>query len=194
MKPSSRLSAFPPFRLRGFTLIEILTAIAITGILLLTAHRVFVATADAARRVRTDRLALDRSINAERWLEAAFASLDVGQEGSAPFEGRRNRVRFSTWLETPDGWFQRREVEIKRNQDRVVATGAGSDILVLKEGIARLEFDYLLEMGAAATWATEWISPASAPYAVRLRSYQLDEEDESVEAADTLLLLIRGRG
>lgn len=170
---------------RGFTLIEVVVALAISGIVVLLAQRVFAAAGDASRELRAAREALDRETNARRWLQAAFLSLDVGGEGGGPFSGRPDRAEFGTWLQRPGGWMEQRRAVLE------VAGGgfrahAGDEIL-LADSVTRVEFDYLLEPGADTKWVREWISPVSAPLAVRLRIAR-------GERVDTLLFLIKERG
>src|SRR5206468_1266011 len=75
-------SAFPlPRSAFGFTLIEILVALAIAGIVVLMAHSLFATAGAAGRALREARTALDREVNARRWLAATFLSLDVGTGG-----------------------------------------------------------------------------------------------------------------
>jgi prepilin-type N-terminal cleavage/methylation domain-containing protein len=172
---------------RGFTLIEIVVALTVSGVVVLLAQAVFSAVTDAGREVRVARLALDREANARRWLQAALLSLDVGSDSAAgSFEGRPDRVGFSTWMETPSGWFRRERVTLGRSHDAFVAT-MYADTVVLADSVVAVAFDYLLEPGENTKWAREWISPVSAPLAVRIRVTRRT-------AVDTLLLLIKERG
>src|SRR5690242_12765359 len=167
----------------GFTLLELLVALTVSGIVVLLAHAVFTAVTDAGRAVRETRLALDRESNARRWMEAALLSLDVGSDSAAgPFEGRPDRMAFSAWLETSGGWFERRRIELRRD-----GTNFDADSMMLADSVTDVAFDYLLEPGEDTKWMREWISPVSAPLAVRIRITRL-------AATDTLLLLIKERG
>src|SRR3989442_11667981 len=101
-------------KLAGFTLVEVLVALTIGAVVVLLAHELFGAVAERGRTLTVARTALDRSANARRWLDATFLSLDVGTEGAGGFDGRRDHVVFTTWLLTPDGWFERRAVSLAR--------------------------------------------------------------------------------
>ena len=105
------------------------------------------------------------------------------------FEGRPDRVTFSSWLLTADGWFTRRTVMLARQEDRIVATLLPGEPIVLCDGVDNVAFDYLLEPGVDARWVREWVSPLRAPLAVRLRV-----QERKGGTADTLLLLVRERG
>jgi prepilin-type N-terminal cleavage/methylation domain-containing protein len=171
----------------GFTLVEVLVALTISGIVVLLAHRLFAAATEAARTVEDTRAALNREANARRWLQAAALSLDVGQQAGDGFEGRSDRLAFSTWLETAKGWFARRRVELRSESGLFAAVVDQADTVVLAEDIDAVAFDYLLEPGADSKWVREWISPVSAPLAIRLRL-------RHGTMVDTLLFLVKERG
>lgn len=181
----------------GFTLIELMVALAVGAVVVLLAHRLFVGVADGAMRMEAARAALDRDVNARRWLVDAFGSLDVGN--GAGFAGKPNRVRFATGLQTSEGWLTRHHVDLAVRHNRLVAWLASGDSVVLADSVRQVQIDYLLEPGEdagapgampgeRASFVREWISPVSAPLAVRLRLMRL------AGAVDTLLLIIGPRG
>src|SRR5207249_1570596 len=104
------------------------------------AHSLFATAGAAGRALREARTALDREVNARRWLAATFLSLDVGTGGDASFEGQPDRVAFSAWQLTADGWFEQRRVVLRREDDRLVAQLAPSTPLVLAHSVASLDF------------------------------------------------------
>ena len=171
----------------GFTLVEMLVALAIAGTVALLANRIFGVVTDGVRQIREARSALDRDANARRWLAAAFLSLEVGQEGTIPFEGAREGVAFSARLRTERGWYERRAVRLFVTAGDLVAEAGASGRVTLGTGVSGVAFDYLLEPGADTRWASAWTSPVSAPLAVRLRI-------ERAGAVDTALYLVKERG
>ena len=175
-------------RTGGFTLIEILVALTIGSVVVLVAHQLFAAVAQGGRLLATSRTALDRAANARRWLGAAFLSLDVGTDGANGFEGRADRVTFSTWLVTPDGWCERRTVTLAAEGTHLQAIVTPSMLIPLRDSVSDVQFDYLLEPGAESRWVREWVSPVSAPVAVRIRIADTER------VVDTLLMLIKERG
>lgn len=179
----------------GFTLLELLVALAVAGVVVLLAHRLFAAATDGGRRLVAARAALDRTANGHRWLQAAFLSLDVGQMAGDEFAGRPDHLRFTTWLETAGGWFEPRRVELAVDRGRFVASVEDRwEPVVLADSVAHVAFDYLLEPGTATTWVAEWVSPVSAPLAVRVRVARRPTGDAGRLTVDTLLLLIKERG
>ncbi len=178
----------------GFTLVELMVALAIAGLVVLTAHRLFAAAGDAGRTLRAAREALDRQSNARRWLAATFLSLDVGSDSAGSFEGRPDHVVFSAWELTSDGWFERRRVSLDKAGHRLVAQALPGEPIVLADSIASLDFDYLLEPGAESRWVRVWVSPVSAPLAVRMRVERPGKGEGESAVTDTILFLIKERG
>jgi len=179
---------------QGFTLIEVLVALTIGSVVVLVAHQLFAALAGQAKTLTEARANLDRSANARRWLDAAFLSVDVGTEGASGFEGRADRATFSAWLLTPDGWFERRVVTIERGDGWLVASITPGTPIPLMDSVRNVSFDYLLEPGAESRWVTEWVSPVSAPVAVRMRAVRPGKGEGGGPVVDTLLFLIKERG
>jgi prepilin-type N-terminal cleavage/methylation domain-containing protein len=175
---------------RGFTLIELMVALVVAGAVVLVAERTFAGTVDTGRAVADSRHALDREMNARRLLAAAFASIEVGQHG-AEFDGRPGTVRFVSWLQGADGWFERGTVTLGLDRGRFVLRAQGARPIPLAEGVATLEFDYLIEPGADSRWVREWVSPVSAPLAMRVR---LVGAPGSPLVADTAIYLVKARG
>ena len=169
----------------GFTLVEVLVALTISAIVLLLAHEIFSGMVDGGGSLVAARAQLDRAANARRWLAAAFLSLEVGQDSAGPFEGQSDRMRFAAWLETEHGWFERRPIVLERRAGALVADLGAP--MVLADSVTDVAFDYLLEPGAETRWVREWISPVSAPLAVRIRV------SRGIRT-DTLFFLIKERG
>lgn len=184
---------------RGFTLIEVVTALSLGALVVLFAHRLFAGVADGTRRLAEARRALDRESNARRWLAEAFGSLAVGEAGAA-FAGHADRVEFGSWQRTREGWLVRRRIGIGRRGGRLVADVGPGDSVVLADSVKEARFDYLLDPGEIAStqdldvpgeravFVREWMSPVSAPLAVRMRIAR------AAGVVDTLLLLVGPRG
>lgn len=178
-------------RSRGFTLVEVLVALTIAGLLALLAHRLVSAATNASHALVTARREADRRANGRRWLSSALLSLEAGGAAGG-FEGHAGSMRFGARLQQPQGWFSLERVELRQDGSRLLAQPVGSAPIVLRERLQRVEFDYLLEPGLNTRWVREWISPLSAPLAVRLRLYRVGGDESP--AADTLLFLIKERG
>src|SRR3989442_6744197 len=173
---------------RGFTLIEVSVALLVGALGVAAAPGVFAGVAHRGRALAAARRALDQEMNARRWLEATFLSLDVGTDSSGGFAGHADRVEFAAWQPSADGWFERRRIALGRSDQQLVAIVMGGDPVALRDSVKDVAFDYLLEPGADARWVPEWLSPVSAPLAVRLRLTTV------AGRVDTLLFLIKARG
>jgi hypothetical protein len=167
-----------------------MVALVVTSLVALVAHGVFRASTEAGRAVVSARRSLDHTSNADRWLIAAFLSLEVGAT-APPFEGRAETVRFATWLETPDGWFEPAVMTIRLEGRQLVASLNADSPIVLADSLTAVRFDYLLEPGANAAWVTEWMSSLNAPVGVRIRTYYRGDQGRVV--GDTTLFPIKER-
>jgi len=178
----------------GFTLIEVIVALAIGALVVLLAERLFAAVGDASRELSAARTALDREANARRWLAASFLSLEAAPDAGG-FAGYRDRLTFTSWQEAPEGWFARRRVTVGRVGDHVIAAVEPGDSIRLADSVTSLGLDYLLEPGSDAHWVREWISAVSAPLAIRMRIGRggCGRPDGGC-VVDTLLFLIKERG
>ena len=176
-------------RRSGFTLIEVLAALAVGGVVVLLAHQLCVGVLASTQRLEKARAALDRTANARRWLTEAFCSLAVGEK-SEGFAGGAAAVHFGTWLLTASRGFAPATIDLGARAGRLVASVGGGDSVVLADSVARVEFDYLVDPGANARWGREWVSRMSAPLAVRMRLIHVGDP----ASVDTLLLLIGPRG
>lgn len=174
---------------RGFTLIEVMVALTLSAMVVLLAHQIFSGVVDGVRRLDAARAGLDRRSNARRWLVEAFGSLQTGGDSAGSFDGRPDQVGFTAWLRVAPSGLRRERIVLGQRGTTLVASEPGG-MLALADSVAQVGVDYLLEPGANTTWAREWLSPVSAPLAVRLRITYLGVPPR----ADTLLLVIGGRG
>jgi len=174
---------------RGFTLIEVMIALTLSALVILLVHQIFSGVVDGVARIDAARARLDRSANARRWLIDAFGSLQAGVDSAGSFEGHPDQVQFSTWQRVAPAGLRRERISLGTVGTSFVAIRVEGP-LVLVDSVAQVAFDYLLEPGANATWAREWLSPVSAPLAVRIRLAHLGVPLR----VDTLLVLIGGRG
>jgi prepilin-type N-terminal cleavage/methylation domain-containing protein len=189
----------------GFTLIELLVALTLTGFVVLIAHATLAEVTDAAARGRAVARELDRAGNRQAWLLRAFVNVAVGSAPMRGFDGRDGndgpQGREADWItfftripaDSGDG---ERSVRLWLAGDSLLAElrrppgprDAIPDTLVLAEGLRAFGAEFLMEYGAESPWVREWVSPVSAPIAVRLR---LEGRDGR---ADTLLLHTGTRG
>jgi hypothetical protein len=174
--------------------------LAVASLVVLMAHRTFAVASDLARRTAEHRAAVDRTMNARRFLTQAFGGLDLGGSPPAGFSGSTTDVVFAAWLWGADGQMKQRPIVISvlgppDSIGRLVAIvrdprTSNADTLLLVPRAAALALDYLGGYGAAAPWLGEWQSAMDAPVAVRLRIVHADTS----EGVDTLLFAVGPRG
>ena len=91
----------------------------------------------------------------------------------------------------PGGWFEQTPTHLVQAGSHFLGT-TGAESLQLADSVSDVAFDYLLDPGADTKWVREWISPVSAPLAVRVRIAGCGRRD--VACVDTLLFLVKERG
>ncbi len=171
----------------GFTLVELMVALVLGSLTVLLTHQVFTAVSDGIRRMAAAQTDWEAKQFAGRWLDDAILSLETGSGGGG-FDGHADRLEFSTWLMTEQGWPERQRVSLSLNHHRLVARAAGSSVELFPE-LRSVAFDYLLDPGLNSHWVSDWSSPVSAPLGVRLRLERIQPHH-----TDTLLFLVKGRG
>lgn len=186
---------------RGFTLVEVMIALLVGAITVTAAYGLMRAISDGAARIEVSVDAAQRRAARSDWLTRAFAGTDIS-DTSVGFAGRRNgagaesdEIRFRGATARSDRW-ETSTITIARAANGTlvavasVATGVGhpGDTLSLADSVAEFRAEYLPTPGASTRWVSEWISPISAPIAVRLEVTFNDGH------ADTLLFPVGVRG
>jgi prepilin-type N-terminal cleavage/methylation domain-containing protein len=170
----------------GFTLVEVLVALAVGGMVVLAAYRLFAAVLDGLERLDGARQELDRQANA-RFLLSRLAGSGEAGPGDDAFVGESDRVAFTSWHVDSAGRTVRWRVRILTQGEWLILEGGPGEPVNLLDGITGLAAEYLLDQGAEERFVGEWRSEAGAPAAIRLRLNRRG-------AADTLLLIVGRRG
>src|SRR5690606_1070904 len=149
IRPSDRPTVRPSAR--GFSLLELLADIAISGLVFLLASRLLSVAIGSSSALREARSTLDREQNGYRWLRSAFGSLDLS---AAPggFEGQPDRVTFGAWRPAAAGWSVPRRVRLEVVDGVLSGQEDREPPLRLADSVAALSVDYLLEPGADTRW------------------------------------------
>lgn len=175
---------------RGFTLVEVMVALAVMGIVLVGARTMLGQIADDADRITAAAAAADHDANAERLLRSVAGRLELPAApggGEAGFQGEAHGMRFLSWCEVPDGWLERCRASlgfIRLDGDNVLALRLSTGELVqLRRGFGTGELVYLRDAADGGDWVRSWGASISAPLAVAV-----------VIDGDTTLLRIGERG
>ncbi len=189
-------------RRRGFTLLEVVVALALGGIVLLGAWRLLEALGGEAERITAGAMAADADANGERLLRSLVRGLEIGTPGSGAFGGEPNEAHFTTWCDAPTGWQERcavtlaieplaRDARGDPPAERAgtpalwglvahVSAGAGT---VLLRDVRPGGLRYLVSPARGGEWFRIWGEGITAPLAIGV-----------VRARDTLIVRIGERG
>lgn len=175
-------------RTRGFTLIELTLTLAIGSLAILLGALLWRQALSAGSALEQHRSLLDLRAGGRRWLASALGSIEAGATGDVPFMGHQSEVAFSSWLPGARGWPVPQAVSIGLSDRTLQARLSDGGTIPIADSVAVVGFDYLLQPGLNAQWASVWESPVSAPLAIRIRITGFDG------AVDTLLFLVGARG
>jgi prepilin-type N-terminal cleavage/methylation domain-containing protein len=169
----------------GFTLIEVIVATLISGLVVLGAHRILVQLADSSRHIGESTAESDRAANAERLLRTLVGRLDNSLEKS--LVGDPQGARFTSWCDTPGGWLERCLVTVgiipAPGSLALAATLPDGDVVVLKSGFQAGELRYLRAADHGGSWTDTWVSVITVPVAIGV-----------VLDSDTMIVRIGERG
>lgn len=155
----------------GFTLVEVMVALAVMGVVLVGARAMLGQIADDADRITAAAAEADRASNADLLLRAVAGRLEVvpvpGRE--IRFEGEPQGARFHSWCEVPDGWLERCEASlgfIEVEGEKVLALRLSTgEMVALRRGFASGELTYLRDAGNGGAWIARWGASVTAPLA-----------------------------
>ena len=161
----------PRPRRAGFTLVEVMVAVVVIGVVLVGARAMLGQVADAAARIAAAAEAADREANAEGLLRAMAARLELPREPEreVAFEGTPRGARFHSWCEVPDGWLERCRaslgfIELEDGPALALRLSTG-ELVPLRRGFRSGEILYLREAGNGGVWMKEWGASIAAPLA-----------------------------
>ena len=156
---------------RGFTLIEVMLAIAVSATVVLIAHQLLAIVADTGSRAAAAANAANATANRERLLRELLAGVEAGNDTAQRFDGQPNVVRFASWCRVPAGWLEACSVrlELVGVGDGVAleASGFGTRVrLATHAGPA--SFVYLKTAADGGQWLPRWGNAVSAPLALQV--------------------------
>jgi len=176
----------------GFTLIEVVVALAVGATVVLLAHALIAGIGAVSGELQPRREALDRRENAGRWLSAAFSSMSNTDQGAASFDGESTHLSFSAWLQAPAGDFVLKRVDLHLEEGTLVAALDSADRVDLAEGVSGVGFDYLAERTPMPHWLRAYASPLGAPLAVRVRLARARNDTSPEGIVDTSMYIVGG--
>ena len=163
---------------RAFTLLEVVVALAVTGLILLGGRLLLEGVGRIALSTTRAAEASDRALNGDEVLRSLAGRLEIGTGGTHKFGGNERSVHFTTWCNTPQGWLERCDatiaVEEQDNTPALVAhltpLGVNADIgirhIVLARGFHQGGLRYLNDPRAGGRWFVQWGEAVTAPLAL----------------------------
>ncbi len=172
---------------RGFTLIEVVVAISIAALLLLSARALFEQLGTHAEAIVRAAAESDREANAEEMLRTLLGRAETSPQPERRFDGTGSGARFDTWCDGADPWLERctATIGILRvdSADVLAVSTDGGDPLPLRRGFREGRLIYLRNASLGGDWVRNWSSAVAPPLAVGL-----------VIDSDTTILPIGDRG
>ena len=169
----------------GFTLIEVLVALIVSGMVVAAAAGFLSSLGDRAEAIDRAARQVDRQANADRLLQQVVANIDAGADSTPGLVGNEAAASVQTWCETTRGWLDRctAQLRFERHDDglvlRLQLRGADSAAIDIRRGLTTGRLRYLMNAEASGTWTDSW-AKLGPPEAVAV-----------ILDADTLLLPIR---
>src|SRR5688572_20768519 len=171
---------------RGTSLIELVVALAVGGMLLVSARVVLQQVADATERAVQHSGIAEHDTNAERVLRAALGSTESATIVRSAVRGNSSSARIETWCDVPAGWQERCVLTLRvvaGSAENLLTADLGPDTVVIRRGFDSAALRYVADTRYGGTWLTEWLSQITVPIAVGI-----------IIDADTLILRIGERG
>jgi len=154
----------------GFTLIEVLVALIVGGIVIAGAHDSLDALAMSASAAESVAVNADRSANGDELLRSLIGTMDIATPGTKPFFGSERITAFSSWCEAPHGWLEPCSVvlafDTASGKAAVIARVNDSTRVVMKRGFSSGSFRYLESAANGGTWQRLWGRGVSTPLAI----------------------------
>jgi prepilin-type N-terminal cleavage/methylation domain-containing protein len=170
---------------RGFTLLELVVALAAGALLLVSAMQLGRSIALTSRALRSQSAERMERVIAIGWLRARLTTADLPSPAT-PFIGREHDIEFGVSRAlSRSGNGIRRRLEVDSGALMITSTDRARQKLL--PSVRKLTVDYLYERGRTSPWLPTWTSSSTLPAALRLR---LERDDES-QRVDTLVVSMR---
>lgn len=176
---------------RGFTLIELIVALALGGMILVGAHQVLGSLEDETHALAIRSADTEMRANGLRLLRALAGRVEVGTPEAVAFAGTPIEARFTSWCEVPAGWIERcivvLAVDTVRGVPTLTAHFDNAPAVALVPNVSTGALRYLNSAAKGGQWFRAWSTGISAPLALGV----IRNNDGH---ADTLIVRIGERG
>lgn len=170
---------------RGLTLIELLVAVAVTGVVLLCARALADGLTATQMAVERKRRSVDASEIGERLLRGVALNFQSANAESEMFAGAADSARFTSWCPSAQGWLDRCLVRLRIDNGLVLQfTNFDERLAADRRAVALL---FLQDATRGGTWTSEWSPSRTAPMAIGIVRV-------GAVGSDTVILRIGARG
>ena len=155
----------------GFTLVEVLVALAIGAVVLVSARALLDGLASHARTTVRSMHDADSQGNGDRLARQVAGNLILIPDPAASFVGTTTESTFESWCPAARGGLERCRVRLALVQRPtepgvVLSLSTGATIVLLRGANARLR--YLSDAAEGGRWEDVWRQPHTPPLAVAL--------------------------
>lgn len=155
----------------GLTLLEVVVAIAVGGMVVSGAVGLVLGLTGRAEAVAARAAAVDAEANGERLLRALVRNVDAGDGTERPVRGTARRAQFRSWCQTPGGTVElcavslvvdqssdRGRVTVRVHTPDTVERSAWSDPVELRvrDGFEDGRLLYLFDAARGGEWRDGW--------------------------------------
>ncbi|HEY3554181.1 MAG TPA: prepilin-type N-terminal cleavage/methylation domain-containing protein [Casimicrobiaceae bacterium] len=160
---------------RGVTLIELLVALAISGLALLGGLALLDQVQDGDARIATNSLRDARVANGDRVLRLLLADARSTTDTADRFRGDERNASFLTLCETASGWSEPcralLSIDSVGDSSRIIAQDDRGDRQIVREVRGSTVFRYLdLSAAKDSTWIGRWSTSIALPGAIAVIS------------------------
>ncbi|MDO8603130.1 MAG: type II secretion system protein GspJ [Candidatus Omnitrophota bacterium] len=188
-------------RLKGFTLVEILIALAIMAMIVASTFTIFSSASKSWQKGETRSQRYQNARNAISRISAEISQAVINNNALCKFTGDKNKIGFVSFVSTDSGVFELSEVEywldgarklLMRNDeadpDYDFSTYDHSDIL--SDNVSELEFLYFDGLEWLDAWNSDGVSGVGLPKAVEIK---IRVEDKKAKEGETFKVIARLR-
>ncbi len=186
---------------KGFTLVEILIALAILAMIVASTFTIFRSASKSWQKGETRSERYQNARNAIGRISSEISQSVINNNALCRFTGEKNEISFISFISTDAGVFELSEIEywldgarklLMRNDDidpdYDFTTCDHSEIL--SDNISELEFSYFDGLAWKDAWSSDQSSGVGLPKAVRIR---LRVEDKNAREGETFEVIARLR-
>jgi len=159
-------------RRTGVTLIELMVALVLTGLILASARQVLNQLEDSGRVLAIDARRADSRSNRERLLRALLGRVEAKSDSLRRFRGDEKSASFDSWCERPAGWLERCRVDLTvgtaGDSSAVSANLSTGEVLLLRVLAGRASFKYFGRDSLGVRWTDVWGTSLTTPFALGL--------------------------